>query len=282
MGAGDGAIFTRHTAQVGGFTITYLKGGAQRDLEPVLFLHGLGGAGKWESFHMALGTVTMTLVPVLPGWQEGQAPLTSVGDYARLMAEFLDAVGLARVILAGHSIGGWIAMHLATEHPERISRLVLIAPMGLDVPEAATADLASLDEEEFGKRTFGKLGLIATANPYGFGAEWQSVRQGQEFERQWKGSGLVAQLAGGRHADPALTDAMRSVRFPTLLVWGREDGIVPARQGELLHSRIAGSTLVLVDRAGHLPMVEKPETMNRVVRDFLIGIEEAIPGASSV
>lgn len=280
MGAGDGAIFTRHTATVGDHTISYLKGGTRRDLEPVLVLHGLGGAGKWESFHMALGTVTSAFLPVLPGWAEGQAAVPSVKAYASLMAEFLDTLELPRVILVGHSIGGWVAIELATKYPDRVSRLVLIAPMGLDVPEAPGTDLGSLDEEEFAKKAFGKLGLVATANPYGFGAEFQNVRQGQEFDRQWKGRGLVAKLAS--KPDPSLLDATGSVKAPTLLVWGREDGIIPPRQGEVLRDRMPDASLVVVDRAGHLPMVERPETMNRLVRDFLLGVPEEIPGAVRV
>ena len=55
-------------------------------------------------------------------------------DYAALVVEFLDAVGIDQGILMGHSIGGWIALYVATMHPDRVSRLILVDPMGLDVP----------------------------------------------------------------------------------------------------------------------------------------------------
>ncbi len=284
MGAGDGAIFARRNVTAGGFTIPYLQGGAQRDMDPVLVLHGLGGAGKWESFHMALGTVTLTLLPQLPGWPAGEAlaGIGAVRDYAAVMAAFLDAVELPKVAVVGHSVGGWVAQYLAAEHPERVSRLVLIDAMGLDVPDAPTADLGTLDEDAFAARTFAKLGLIATAQAYGFGAEWENVRKGPEFERQWKGRTLLAKLAGGRYGDPALTAAMQAVRTPTLLVWGQHDGIVPLRHGELLHQWIPESQLAVVDRAGHLPMIERPETVNRLVRDWFMGAGEPLPGVTAV
>jgi 4,5:9,10-diseco-3-hydroxy-5,9,17-trioxoandrosta-1(10),2-diene-4-oate hydrolase len=272
VGAGDGAIFTRHTTQVGDQAIPYLKGGTQRDLEPVLVLHGLGGAGKWDSFHMALGTVTSAYLPVLPGWAEGQTALAPK-DSAELMLQFLDALEIPQVTMVGHSFGGWVAMHVASAHPDRVARLVLVAPLGL-----GPNDLSDLDEEEFAKRAFGKLGLVATANPYGFGAEFENVRKGPEFERQWKGRGTVAHMK----PDPSLIDAMRSVTAPTLLVWGREDGIVRPSQGEMLRDAMPNASLVLIERAGHLPMVERNETMNRLVRDFLLGVEEEIPGAVRV
>jgi pimeloyl-ACP methyl ester carboxylesterase len=279
MGAGDGAIFTRGRAEVNGLTIQYFQGGTARDVEPVLYLHGLRGGEKWESFHMALGTVTQTVAPMLPGLNTGEPPkaITSIEDYAGYILALMDVTGLDRPVLVGHSFGGWIAQYMVTRHPERFSRLILIDPMGLDVPEAPAADLGALDEEAFARLAFGKLGMVATANPYGFGAEWESVRSGQEFERQWKGRNLVGRLASGPAADPALTSAMRSVRLPTLLLWGRLDGIVPLRHGELLHEWLPGSRLEVIERAGHLPMVERPETVNRLVRNFLVGVQEAIP-----
>ena len=99
MGAADGSIFARHTVSAGGFDVSYLKGGADGDLDPVLYLHGMGGAGKWEAFHMALGTTTMTYVPQLPGWREGKVPegISSVEDYARVVVDLIDALDLERV-----------------------------------------------------------------------------------------------------------------------------------------------------------------------------------------
>ena len=161
MGAADGAIFTRHRVKVGGFEISYLQGGHDGAIAPTLSLHGMGGAGKWEAYHMALGTITHTCVPQLPGWPEGRLPagIASVGDYTALVLEFLDAVGIDQVILFGHSLGGWIALQVATMYPERISRLILVDAMGLDLPSAPAVDLHTLDEESFAKAVFGRSGI---------------------------------------------------------------------------------------------------------------------------
>ena len=279
MGAADGSIFSRHNTMAGGFDVPYLKGGAEEGLDPVLFLHGLGGAGKWEAFHMAMGTVALTYVPQLPGWQEGQAPegIASVQDYADLAVGFLDSVGIDRVILGGHSIGAWIALRLAAAHPDRVSRLILANAMGLDVPEAPAANLGDMDEESFAKAAFSRLGLIATAQPDGFGAEWENVRRGPEFERQWKGRGLVAGLIEGPCSDPELTNQIESISNDTLLVWGRLDGITPIQHGEALRAAMPNSRLDVIERCGHLPMSEKPETFNRIIRNYLVDVDEEIP-----
>jgi pimeloyl-ACP methyl ester carboxylesterase len=284
MGAADGAIFTRHRVKVGGFNVSYLKGGHAGDTERVLYLHGMGGAGRWEAYHMALGTVALTYVPQLPGWQEGQPPtgIKSVQDYAALVVELLDAVGIDQGLLMGHSIGGWIALHVATTRPDRVSRLILVDSMGLDVPSAPSPNLQAIDEESFAKAVFGRLGLIATAQAYGFGAEWENVRRGPEFERQWKGRGLVAGLVQGPCADAELTRQVQTISADTLLIWGRLDGIVPLAHGEALRAALPHARLKVLERCGHLPMVEKPETFHRLLYGFLVGVEEKLPDVVQV
>jgi pimeloyl-ACP methyl ester carboxylesterase len=279
MGAADGSIFKRQAVSAGGFELSYLVGGDEDTMDPVLFLHGLGGAGKWEACHMALGTAALTYLPQLPGWREGQAPdsLPSVKDYARLTVDLMDALELERVTLVGHSIGGWIALWVAALEPTRVNRMILSDALGLDVPSAPAPSLADLDEESFAKAVFAKLGLIATAQPDGFGAEWENVRRGPEFERQWKGRGLVAGLTESGSADAELTGMLPSIQADTLLVWGRQDGLSPLEHGEALRAALPNSRLDLIDGCGHLPMAEKPETFNRMVRDFLLGVVEEIP-----
>ena len=154
--------------------------------------------------------------------------------------------------------------------------MILVNPMGLTADDPPP-NLADMDEETFAKATFGRLGLIATAQPDGFGAEWENVRRGPEFERQWKGKGLVAGLINGPSTDPGLTQQLGTIAAETLLVWGREDGIVPLAHGEALHNALPNSNLYVIDRCGHLPMAEKPETFNRIIRDFLVGDHQDIP-----
>ena len=71
MGAADGAVYKRHTAQVDGVDVAYLRGGRLEQYAPVVYLHGMGPSGRWESYHMAMGTVTDIWAPQLPGWAEG-------------------------------------------------------------------------------------------------------------------------------------------------------------------------------------------------------------------
>lgn len=108
------------------------------------------------------------------------------------------------------------------------------------------------------------------------------MRQGPEFERQWKGRGLVASLVQGPCADAELTRQVQTISADTLLIWGRLDGIVPLSHGEALRAALPHSRLKVLERCGHLPMVEKPETFHRLLYGFLVGVEEKLPDVVQV
>lgn len=279
MGAGNASQFTRNRAKVGGLTITYLQGGHGR---PLLYLHGLGGWGKWETYHLALGITNLVYAPQLPGWQDGQIPpgIHSVSDYADTMLKFLDAVAVETVDLVGHSFGGWIALHMATEHPQRVSKLVLVDAMGLEVPAAPATDLDRLDEEAFLTAAFAKTGVVLVAGD--FGGVVEDLRHSQEFEKQWKSREMVGKLVQDRWGDPELTHKVGSISADTLVVWGREDRLVPWQHGEFLAAAIPRSKFAVIDEAAHTPMREKRETFQRIVRDFLVGQEEELEKDSMV
>jgi pimeloyl-ACP methyl ester carboxylesterase len=81
----------------------------------------------------------------------------------------------------------------------------------------------------------------------------------------------------GACADPALTRQVQTISAETLLIWGRLDGIVPLPHGEVLRAALPHARLNVIERCGHLPMAEKPETFHRLLYDFLVGVDEALP-----
>jgi pimeloyl-ACP methyl ester carboxylesterase len=210
----------------------------------------------------------------LPGWQDGVVPseIKSVRDYAKLIAAVLDELDLKSVDLVGHSFGGWIAIDLATDHPSRIARLVLVDAMGLDLPQAPAANLAAIDPEGFLRAAFAQAGTVLVRGD--FGGTMEDVRKGQEFEKQWRSRAIIAGLLRDQNVDPDLAGKLRSITADTLVVWGREDRIVPWEHGEKLARMILRSKFALIEGAGHTPMRERRETFQRVVHDFLTGQEQ--------
>jgi len=271
MGAGDASQVSRGQVVVGDLTISYMKGGRGR---PLLYLHGLGGWGRWDTFHIALALTNTVYAPQLPGWADGRIPsqVSSAADYARIMIGFLDSLGVTEVDLAGHSFGGWIALRLAAENPARVVKLVLLDPLGVQRPGTRAVDLEALDQEAFLKAAFAQTGVVAVRRD--FGAELEDVRSSPEFEKQWKSREILIRLLRGRYGDPDLIRIAQKVAAQTLIVWGREDGLAAWRNGEALAAAVPHATLAVIPGAGHSPMRERRETVQRIVRNFLLGVEQ--------
>ena len=151
-----------------------------------MYLHSLSGWGRWETYHIALGITNMGYAVQLPGWQDGVVPdeIKSVRDYANLMVALFDELDLKAADLVGHSFGGWVALHLATEQPSRISRLVLVDAMGLSWPGVSAANLHAMDQESFQRAAFAQAVTVLVRADVGGTVE--DVRKSQELEKQWR------------------------------------------------------------------------------------------------
>jgi pimeloyl-ACP methyl ester carboxylesterase len=103
---------------------------------PLLWLHGSHLADLWLPFHRRLAGSLDVIAPTHPGFREGRPPawLGGFDDLALFYRGLLDALGLDRVHVGGHALGGWLAAELAVLAPDRVASLSLVAPMGLRVP----------------------------------------------------------------------------------------------------------------------------------------------------
>jgi len=157
---------------------------------------------------------------------------------------------------------------------------VLVDAMGVYVPDTPALKLEQVDEEAFLQAAFAQTGEVVIRGD--FAGVREDVRRGQEFDKQWKSREIVAKIVRGQYVDPELTNNLSAITGDTLIVWGREDKIVPWRHGEVLAQSIARSKLAVIAETSHTPMREKRETFQRIVRDFLIGQEEELERESMV
>jgi pimeloyl-ACP methyl ester carboxylesterase len=279
-----------HRIEIGGTPVNYAEIGSG---PPVLFVHGLGGC--WQNwlenlpFFAAAGRRAIALD--LPGF--GASPMppweVTVPAYGRLLNDFCAALGLEDVVLVGNSLGGFIAAETAIAVPAWIERLVLVSAAGISHaemkrgPVVATARMLHLLNPV--ARTLNTAGLrrpgLRQAAFQGVFRHPQRIRRELLYEFSVNGVGRpgflpsVASLTGYD-----FLDRLPEIAVPTLIVWGRDDLVVPASDAPGYRDRISDCELQIFDDCGHVPMAERPVRFNRAVAR-LAGIEPAAGGETA-
>lgn len=245
---------TRRRMAVGNYTIHWLESG---DADEVLILlHGLSGSGRWWARNVpGLAQKHRVMIPDLVGY--GRTPLVgrvpSLPRMADLLASWVGVLGLEAVDVAGHSMGGQVAIHFAAHHPERVRRLVLVDAAGIPRP-VTPRHVARFAMEIAPLWRWGDPSFLPTI----VGDAW---------------------TAGPRTLLRSISHIVRddvrpllgSIRAPTLVVWGEGDTWVPLRHALQLRRAIPDASLVVLRGAAHMPMVDRPEAFNRLVLRFLEG-----------
>lgn len=252
-----GTIVAR-TVAVSGRPVACLEAGRGQAL---LLVHGAGGGGAvWSRQLDGLADVARVIAVDLPGHGGTAGPgCVQIGDYAAWLIEFLDAVGLDRVVLGGHSMGGAIAQTVALHHADRLRGLILVGT-------GARLRVAPRLLELFGEGSPEAPRLVGSM-AY---APRTSREQVVEAERALLGTPFSVTLGDFVACDRFdVMGELGALRMPTLVVVGREDRLTPPRYATFLASVIAGAVLVEVEDAGHFPQLEQPAALNAAVRSFL-------------
>lgn len=224
----------------------YWRGGKG---DVVVLLHGANDqAGTWFPVVRALTKQHRVLALDLAGHgesgpREGPLPLSMM--LAQLDA-MLDREGAKRVTLVGNSMGGWVGMLYAMKHPERVERLVLEDASGMMWPLAVPLVAGSREDAV-------KI-LHAVHGPDAPTPEWAI----EALLEPDAGSRMKRVVAGGV-LDYVVDAKLSSLKTPTTLIWGRDDGVLPVAYAEALQKKIAGSQLIVIDGAAHMPHRQQPE-----------------------
>lgn len=251
---------TVHLDGIGPVDLTVEESGAGR---PVLLLHGGGGPATVSPFAEALSTShpARALVPTHPGFGGTPRPagLDSVPLLADLYLTLLEDLDLTDVLVVGSSIGGWLAAEIATRNPARVSGVVLVDAVGLDVPGHPVADFFALSPEE--------LATLSWADPTGRAIDPATLPEAARAVLLGNRSAIET-YAGRAMVDTTLGDRLPGVAVPTLVLWGAADGIVDLAVAHAFAALAPGSRLEVIGDAGHLPHLEQPDAALRIVRDF--------------
>ena len=231
-------------------SLTVAETGAGR---PFLLLHGGAGPASMQVLAVRLAETVpaRSLAPIHPGFALTDRPeeLASIAGLAALYAAFLEQLGIEDVTVVGNSIGGWIAAELGLLQPRALGRLILIDAVGVGVPGHPITDVSGLSAPEIMKLSFHDPAPFLR-DPSTLSAEEQA--------------GLGANQRALAAYAPSMTDATLAKRLgdlviPTLVLWGRSDGIVDVEYGRAYADAIRGARFYVLDDTGHMPQLETPD-----------------------
>ncbi len=236
--------------------IHILQGGAGAD---VVFLHGATGLDADNPFLLKLAEKYRVTAPLLPGFgtSEECASIRDMQDVTLHTLDVLEALGLKKPILAGHSMGGMIAAEMAAVAPNEVEKLVLIASAGLWIEAHPAPDIFSLLPREFPPllfhdAAFGQKMMTADVNI-----------NDPAFLIPFLVNNSRTMGMAGKFLFPiperGLKDRIHRIKARTVLVWGDSDRIYPAPYAHAFKDAIPGAELVIVPEAGHMVPVEKPD-----------------------
>ena len=261
--AGERAFYALHQ---GGLR---KRGGGERGKRNLVLVHGAGGSHlDWPApLRRLMGTNVYDLD--LPGHGRSEGPgRSSVAAYRDFLLAFLEALGLDRATVVGHSMGGAIALDLALHYPTRLDGLILVAS-GARL-KVATAILAGLLPDSGSDTAFEATVDLICEYAYGPAApeqlKWLGRRRLLEADREVLHGDYVACDAFD------VMEHLGEVQCPTLAIVGTADRMTPPKYGIYLRDHIPGAELMLVDAAGHMVMLEEPEAVTRAVSRFMASL----------
>lgn len=232
---------------------------------PLLFLHGANG-GRWLPCLERLAERYEVIAPDHPGFGFSETPawLDTVRDLGHFYQAFMERFGLGDVTLVGASLGGWIAAETALRSQERLRALVLSAAAGVRVKGVPKGDLFLWSQEELVRNIVHDEALAQ--------AMLSAPVTEHDREVALKNRLMTARLGWSpRLYDPDLEKWLHRLVKPALVLWGREDRLIPVAHADRFRALLSHAQVRVFEACGHLPHVEKSEPWVQEIVAFAEG-----------
>ena len=236
----------------------------------IILLHGLGGSARgWQPNIAPLAEKFHVIALDQIGFGKSDKPLTNyrIRTYVDFLDQFCKQLKITRASLVGSSMGGWIGVLFTAAFPDRVDKLVLVDAAGYAPPKdidprifyslnpTTREGMKLLTAKVFYNKFFqtdaaidaSMAARLAAGDGYTIKGITESIIRGEDF----------------------LDETVKTIKHPTLIIWGREDGLTPLADGQRFNKDIAGSKLVVFDQCGHVPNLEKAAEFNTAVINFL-------------
>ncbi len=238
----------------------------------VILLHGMGGnTSAWGFNVAALASKFRVIIPDQVGFGRSDKPLINyrIGTYVDFLDKLYQELKIERATLVGNSMGGWIAAAYTIEHPDRVERLVLVDAAGFSPPKDFDASILS-DINPTTRASMKRLLALNFSNKQLFASDAAiDLALTARFAAN-DGFAIKCLVETILRNEDVLDNRLSAIKKPTLIIWGRDDGLLTlADFGERFHKEIAGSQLVVIEKAGHVPQVEQAAEFNTALLKFL-------------
>jgi pimeloyl-ACP methyl ester carboxylesterase len=260
------SAFTEEFVEAAGVRVQVHRGGTGA---PLLVLHGELGVPGWLRAYALLAQHFTVHVPSLPGFGQSARPdwIVSVRDLAAWVTWFVREQKLSQPLpIIGFSLGGWIAAEIATANASLFTRMVLVGAAGLQPEQGHVWDYFVHSSREAFAQAFCAPAQAPEYARY-YGRTWTPEEEIQAEQNREMAARLLWKPYMRSHTLPAL---LRGVATPTLVIWGREDAIIPLNVCQRYVRAIPGATAKVLNRCGHMPEMEQPEVFAQTVLDFLV------------
>jgi pimeloyl-ACP methyl ester carboxylesterase len=258
----------------------------------VLLIHGIGDcADTWREVIPRLAEHHTVIAPDLLGHGRSEKPRAdySVAAYANAMRDLVSVLGIDRVSVVGHSLGGGVAMQFAYQFPERCERLVLVSSGGVCPEVHPLLRLAAAPNTDLFLPLMRLAGTRLVTHWFLSALQLLGTDLGVDSQELMRMFDSLPDLNTRR----AFLRTLRSVvdwrgqaitmldrcyltqGMPTLLIWGSRDAVIPAHHAEIAHAAMPGSRLSVFEGAGHFPFRHDPERFVSVLGSFLDQTEAA-------
>jgi pimeloyl-ACP methyl ester carboxylesterase len=253
--------------QVGKLRISYVDAGSG---QPVILMHGLGGSiESWTNNIEELAKSLRVIAVDLPGFGLSDKPKMNyaIKFYREFLVQFLKQLHLEQASMVGSSLGGHVAAEVAISRPGLVRRLVMISPPGA-LPRSfkgtpALMRYARVMSAKSVRQV--KQALFAVDGKPVDDSYAQLVYQ--RMSMPGAREAFLSALLGSAQA-PRLNNRLRRIKAPTLLLWGKEDAMIPVKFVEPF-VKMKNCRIVMLESCGHRPHVDRPELFNKIVADFV-------------
>ncbi|MEM1583954.1 MAG: alpha/beta hydrolase [Nitrososphaerota archaeon] len=259
--------------QICGLRVHYLESGDE-GASKLLLIHGLGGTSKsWEEVFDRLSESFHVIAIDLPGFGKSDKPLLpyTLDNLADLLCSFMKSTHFYPVIIVGHSMGGMISIKAYKKCREKFQGIILVNAAGMsDAPAKKIReymeDRWSIERlrKYYQECLLGRLGRLDETRL----REFMQMFEDPIFPQLYT-------LLLDEISRPLLPSDFAEIKVPTLIIWGSDDRLIPLIDGVRISKAISGSTLMIIEGAGHSPHREAPEQFISAIRNFASKIKNS-------